>query len=592
MYAVNQQAVSVLLGWIEGDEIAIPEMQRPFVWTSTQVRDLMDSLYRGFPVGYLITWKSQVASVKGGGTAGYQQILIDGQQRTTALRAAVSGQPVMNKKFQTKRIIVSFNPQTEEFQTATPVLQKQPEWVYDISEFLQEKSVYKFLGNYLAANPDADDDKVAESLERLMAIKHAPIGIITLSEELDVETVSEIFVRINSKGVALSSADFVMSKISASGDKGRNLRKTIDYFAHLAASPHDFPLLEQDTEFADTDYWKSIKWLKDDTEDLYDPSYVDLIRVTSMVAFRRGRVSFVVRELSGLDSETRKFYPERIPEAFKRFEKALLKTVSEYEFKKFLVILKSAGFVRPSLITSINAINFAYALFLVMRTDKRPDSEITTVVRRWFVMMVLTGRASGSFETVFERDLSRIAERGAVAVLNDIEDSQLSDSFWEVGLPQRLESSSVMNPQFKAFLASQVQANAHAFLSRHATVRSMIETQGDVHHLVPKDYLRKNGFNDKREYNQVANYVYTETAVNIKIGNRTPIEYLSEVTSQLTSGEPTLGDIPSQNEFAKNLKENAIPDLLMETTADSYSQFLAERRNLIAENLREYYRSL
>lgn len=171
LYTVNQQSVEVLLGWIESDNIAIPEMQRPFVWNSTKVRDLMDSLYRGFPVGYLITWQSRLAPVKGGGHAGYQQILIDGQQRTTALRAAIAGEPVMHKNFKKKRIIISFNPQTEEFATATPVLKKQSEWIYDISEFLKEKTVYKSLRQYMEANPEADDDKIAEALEKLMSIK-------------------------------------------------------------------------------------------------------------------------------------------------------------------------------------------------------------------------------------------------------------------------------------------------------------------------------------------------------------------------------------------------------------------------------------
>lgn len=161
-YSVNQHPVDVLLSWIKSDDIAIPEMQRPFVWTSTKVRDLMDSLYRGYPIGYLITWESYDANVKGGGKAGRQQILIDGQQRTTALRAAVAGEPVMNKNFQLKRIIISFNPQTEEFQTATPVLKKQPEWIYDISEFFAQDSTFSATSDYHKQNPDCDIDKVSK----------------------------------------------------------------------------------------------------------------------------------------------------------------------------------------------------------------------------------------------------------------------------------------------------------------------------------------------------------------------------------------------------------------------------------------------
>lgn len=591
-YTVNQQTVSVILGWIESNNIAIPEMQRPFVWTSKKVRDLMDSLYRGFPVGYLITWQSQAAPVKGGGHAGYQQILIDGQQRTTALRAAVAGEPVINKHFEKKRVVISFNPQSEEFATATPVLRRSPEWIYDIHEFLKGDDVFEAMDEYLTKNPSADRRIVGKNLQQLMGIKNAQIGIISLSDELDIETVTEIFVRINSKGVPLSSSDFVMSKISAQGEQGRNLRKTIDYFAHLSVSPQSYEELERDTEFVQTKFWPKISWLKNDAEDLYDPTYVDLIRVASMVAFRRGQISYVVRELSGLDPETRKFDPERIPAAYDKFEDALLRTVNEYNFKKFLTIVKSAGFVSNKLFSSVNAVNFAYALFLIMREDKCPDSEVSSVVRRWLVMMLLTGRASGSFETGFERDLSRIARHGAKAALQEIEQSELTDAFWDFGLPQRLESSSINNPQFRSFLASQVKAKAQAFLSKHSSVHDMIEIQGDIHHLVPKDYLRKNGVNDKREYNQVANYAMTETAVNIRIGNRLPADYLDEVKTQIRSGQTTLGEITTEAELDKSFEENAVPESLFETTVENFEDFLIERRRLMAKKMKEYYFSL
>lgn len=591
-YTVNQQSVDVLLGWIESDNIAIPEMQRPFVWSSTKVRDLMDSLYRGFPVGYLITWQSKAVPVKGGGHAGYQQILIDGQQRTTALRAAVSGEPVINKKFEKKRIIISFNPQTEEFQTATPILKKQPEWIYDIHEFLKGSDVFEALDDYLDKNPDADRKIVGKSLQHLMGIKDSQIGIISLSDDLDIETVTEIFVRINSKGVPLSSSDFVMSKISAYGEQGRNMRKLIDYFAHLAVSPHSYDDIARDKEFTETNLWGPIRWLKDDTEDLYDPSYVDIIRVSSMLAFRRGRIAYVVRELSGLDPETRQFEAERVPEAFNKLEAALLKTVNEYAFKKFLMIVKSAGFIDKSLITSTNTLNFAYALFLIMREAKYSDADVSSVVRRWFVMSALTGRATGSFESTFEQDLRRIDRHGAVEVLEEIERSELSDAFWTVGLPQRLNSSSVNNPQYRAYLAARVKTQGRGFLSKHLTVQSMIEQQGDIHHLVPKDYLRKNGVNDKSDYNQVANYALTETAVNIRIGNRAPADYLDEVDQQIASGVATLGEITDREDLLDNLRENAIPEIFRETTVDNYQEFLAQRRELMGLKLKEYYEAL
>lgn len=591
-YSVNNHSVSVILGWIDSDNIAIPEMQRPFVWNSTKVRDLMDSLYQGYPVGYLITWQSQAVPVKGGGHAGFQQILIDGQQRTTALRAAVAGEPVINKQFQKKRIVISFNPQTEQFETATPVIAKQPEWIYDIHPLMTASSTYRAVNEYLAKNPDADEDAVADAFDRLRAIKDAQLGVISLSSDLDIETVTEIFIRINSKGVPLSSADFVMSKISSQSEQGRNLRKAIDYFAHLSVSPQAYEELALDEDFTATQFWDTMQWLRDDTEDLYDPSYVDIIRVASMVAFRRGRISYVVRELSGLDPETRKFDAARIPIAYDKFEEALHQFMREYNFKKFLTIVQSAGFIERRLFSSVNAVNFAYALFLIMRESGASDSEVNSVVRRWLVMALLTGRASGSFETEFERDLDRIDRLGAARALAEIEESELTDAFWEFSLPSRLISSSVSNPQYLAFLAALIKTHARGFLSRLVTVQTLVELQGDIHHLVPKDYLRKNGVNDKRDYNQVANYALTETAVNIRIGNRPPAEYLDEIQRQIDAQVPTLGEIRTPEELEATFAENAIPVSLKETTFENYDQFLEDRRKLMAQKLKEYYFSL
>jgi len=330
-YEVKQTAISSLLEDVRQEKIAIPELQRPFVWDSVKVRDLMDSLYNGYPVGYLITWQSVGAHLKGGAVAKFQQILIDGQQRVTALRAAVAGLPVVNKAYKNVRIRIAFNPLTQEFATLTPVIDKNPEWISDISEFFSAASQLTFVRTYLEANAGLDSALVESSITRLDGIRNAQIGIISLNDDLDVETVSEIFIRINSKGVPLSSADFAMSKIATYGDTGRNLRKLIDYFCHLAVAPHVYDdIAGNDQEFAATPYLKAISWLKDDSEELYDPSYGDIIRVAGLVGFSRGRASAIVSELSGRDPETRKVDEDRIPMAFEALEQALLEIVRKY----------------------------------------------------------------------------------------------------------------------------------------------------------------------------------------------------------------------------------------------------------------------
>lgn len=593
-YSVTQSAVTQLLTDVKADQIAIPELQRPFVWDSIKVRDLMDSLYKGYPVGYLITWRSVGAKLKGGDVAKHQQILIDGQQRVTALRAAVAGLKVINKRYKPVRITIAFNPITEEFATLTPVIAKNPQWIADISTFFNSESQLTFAREYLERNPDGDPKRFEANLARLGGIQNAQIGIIGLADDLDVETVSEIFIRINSKGVPLSSADFAMSKIATYGDRGRNLRKLIDYFCHLAIAPHAYDdIASNDLEFAASPYLDKIKWLKDEAEDLYDPQYSDLIRVAGLVGFSRGKASSIVSELSGRDPETRKVDEELIPIAYDKLEQALIRIVNHYHFDNFLMLIKSAGFITPGMVNSKNALNFAYALYLRLRDDKDlSEGERKRIVKRWFVMSMLTGRHSGSFESTWEQDIRRIGEQGAANYLKIIEESELSDTFWAVTLPAALQTTSTISPFFQTFLAAQVTTHSRGFLSKAITVAAMHQQSGDIHHIVPKDYLQKHGYPDRGDYNQVANFVFAETSINISISNKPPAVYMGDVDAQIESGLLTLGEITDAADLAHNLSENAVPATLASVDAGAYPEFLIERRQLMAAIIQRYYQAL
>jgi hypothetical protein len=593
-YSVTQSAVTQLLADVHSDKIAIPELQRPFVWDSIKVRDLMDSLYKGYPVGYLITWHSVGAALKGGKVAAHQQILIDGQQRITALRAAVAGLKVVNKRYKPVRIKIAFNPVTEEFATLTPVIGKNPEWISDISELFNADSMFTFVREYFELNPAADPRVVETNMGRLEQIKNAQIGIIALADDLDVETVAEIFIRINSKGVPLSSADFAMSKIATYGDYGRNLRKLIDYFCHLAIAPHAFAdIKENDTDFAASPYLSKITWLQHESEDLYDPAYSDVIRVAGLLGFSRGKASAIVSELSGRDPDTRKVDEARIPVAYEKLEGALLEIVKKYHFDNFLMLIKSAGFIAPGMIGSKNVLNFTYALYLRLREDaSMSEGERKGIVRRWFVMSMLTGRHSGSFESTWEQDIRRIGAQGAANYLKQVEESELSDAFWSVTLPANLETTSTVSPFFQTFLAAQVATGVRGFLSRSITVAAMHQNSGDIHHIVPKDYLQKNGFPDRGDYNQVANFALTETSINISISNKPPMVYMADVAAQIETGHLTLGEIVDGRDLANNLSENAIPAGLESVTAGSYREFLDQRRRLMAAVIRDYYQRL
>ena len=579
---------------MRSDKIAIPELQRPFVWKTSQVRDLMDSLYHGYPVGYLITWQSVGAKLKGGQVAAHQQILIDGQQRVTALRAAIAGQPVVGTRYDKKRIVISFNPLTEEFATRTPAISNSSQWIHDISEFFSGVGQLTFLKHYVDRNPGADERQVEAAVTRLAGIQHAQVGVISLADNLDVDTVAEIFVRINAKGVPLSSADFVMSKIATYGDEGRNLRKLIDYFCHLAVSGHAFEdIRENDKEFAASGHLAKIQWLQSESDELFQPEYTDVIRIAGLVGFSRGKAGAIVSELAGLDPETRRIDENRIPDAYARFGQALDQLVSKTHFERFVMMIKSAGFIDSSMIGSKNALNFAYALYLRLRNNQAlTEGQRNQIVKRWFVMTLLTGRAVGSFESTWETDLRRIEEQGAAEYLRLIETSELGEGFWEVALPQELVSPSKRSPVFQIFLAALVSKGARGFLSKSINVTQMIEGHGDMHHIVPKNHLVKNGYPKQGDYNQVANFALTETAINIAIKDHPPREYMQWLARQVDTGDLKIGEIIQQTDLEANLVENAIPPFIHEVTAENYQQFLEARRKLMARKIREYYEAL
>lgn len=593
-YSVNQHPISIVLAWIEQGEIAIPEIQRPFVWNKTQVRDLMDSLLRGFPVGYLIAWKNPNIKLKDGSTSEGKRILIDGQQRVTALMTAVAGRKVLDKEYKTTRIRIAYHPIQQKFEVFNRAIEKDKEWLPDIADvFAPGFKTHKFVGQYCTANPEADEDQVFEGMELLTSITSNQLGLIELDGSLDIETVTEIFIRINGKGAVLSQADFAMSKIASSEAYGGDqIRKTIDYFCHLAIAPEFYDtIVEGDPGFCKTERFQKMSWLRKENDNLYDPDYTDMLRVAFTSQFGRGKLQDLVALLSGRNFETRSFEESIAEESFSKLQTGLEAFMNEQNFKRFVMIIRSTGFIVPNLIGSGSALNFAYILYLHLRAEKAEPTIIETTVRRWFVMSILTRRYSSNPETAFDLDIRRIHERGAVGHLEAIEQANLGDAFWEFGLVQDLDTSVASSPFFKLFLAAQIKANDKAFLSKDITVTDIILNRGDIHHVFPKNFLKKNGF-PRGKYNQIANFAYTQTETNIKIRDREPQVYFGDVVEQTQGGELSYGAINDPTELKANLAANCIPEDLHKMGLQSYDEFLAARRKLMAAKLKIYYSCL
>lgn len=598
-FTLLQYSVSGILGLIETEQFVIPEIQRPFVWKRSQVRDLIDSLYNGYPTGYIITWKNPDVKTKDGGKSNGKHVLIDGQQRITALMAAIAGKEVLDEDFNLDRIKIAFNPlatdNSKRFAVQDASHLKDKKWIPDISiVFSTDFRQRAFENEYAKANPDVDLDELSDILGKLKGIANRQIGVIELDHSLEIDEVTEIFIRINSKGTALSQSDFVMSKMAADVEHGGNtLRKTVDYFCHLAAKPEFYAHMVHDKDFELSQYADKIKWLAKDYDDIYDPDYGDMLRVSFMHQFRRGKLADLVSLLSGRDFETKEYRDDIVESSYNKLDKGIQNFINEYNFNQFIMAIKGAGFISNKLLNSKMTLDFAFTLYLMLLDDSTiPNAQIKRYVQKWFVMSTLTSRYIGSPETVMDRDMRTIAEKGFINYLSEVEASALSDTFWNITLPQNLESSSVNSPAFNTFIAAQINLNCNSMLMNGTKIADLVTISGDVHHIFPRAYLKSNGIDNKLKYNQVANYIYLDTQVNKAISDDAPYVYFSKAKHQCETKDVVLGNISDKELLESNFKENCIPLNIDSLDVSSYEAFLLERRKMMASLIEKYYKGL
>ena len=593
LYSVTPHPIETILTWVKSKAIAIPEIQRPFVWENAKVRDLLDSLYRGYPVGYLITWRNPNVKLKDGSVSAGKLVLIDGQQRVTALMASLLGINVLNKDYESIRITIAFNPITETFEVSNPAIRNDKEWISDVAElFSPELQMLSLVKDFALANTSISEDEIFKRIDNVRKIGNNQVGVIELSDSIDIETVTEIFIRVNSQGAQLSQADFAMSKIAVNETYGGNmLRKAIDYFCHLSVAPEQFALIRQnDKDFSASEFMQKMSWLAEYNEDLYDPSYTDMLRVAYTSQMGRGELKNLVALLSGRNFETRQFEEEISENSFAFLKTGILSFINETNFKRFIMILKSAGFVSSQLITSQNAVNFAYILYLTGKAEGTPAGDLEILVRKWYVMSVLTGRYSGSPETRYDQDIRQIKIEGVSNHVKNTCGATFSDQYWTALLPSQMNTSAARSPYWSTFQAAQAALGTKGFLSSDISCRDLIENRGDAHHLYPKNYMKSREYS-RGEYNQIANLVLTQQEINIAIGDKPPIKYFAELITQCSGGDKKYGNITNLSLLKKNLQSHAVPLELLDSEIP-FPEYLELRRIAMAGIIKQYFEKM
>jgi Protein of unknown function DUF262. len=355
-YSVNNLTVDNVIGFIKNKEIAIPEIQRPFVWKSDQIRDLIDSLYNGYPIGYLIIWQNPDTVDKNGEKTIGKKIMIDGQQRITALMTSIVGLHVIDKDFKDKVHRIAFNPYAADkgepcFEVQNPAILKDKKWIDDISYlFSNDYNAFEFIPKFCKDNPEFEPMKLNNLLERVRDIKNAPIGVINLNKELSIDKVTEIFIRINSKGSSLTQADFVMSTIAAD-DKygGKLLRKAIDYYCHLFSNHNFIGIIEKDEEFVKSEYYPMIKWVAQIDSRLFNLSFDDVLRIAFESRYYRGKMANLTDLLHGRNFETRSYEEEIMASTFAELTASIKEVFNKFLYEQFIECMKGAGFVSPKI---------------------------------------------------------------------------------------------------------------------------------------------------------------------------------------------------------------------------------------------------
>lgn len=503
--------LSALLHYIDLGDIGLPDIQRPFVWSNAKVRDLFDSMYRGFPVGYLLFWENAVADgVKsiGAGAKPHQipnRLIVDGQQRLTSLYAVFQGRKVLDADYRERLIEVSFNPKTCRFDVADAAIRRDPDWIANISEMWSSKrSSRKLVNDYIEQASKKgpltaeEEEEIAHNLDRLFDLRKYPFTALEIAPSVDEEQVADIFVRINSEGVKLNQADFILTLLSVFWDEGR-----ADLEAFCRAARHAPALGTSASPFN--------HFIKPDPD--------QLLRVSVALGFGRGRLKSVYQILRGKDPDTGEFSPERRDEQFARLADAQKHVLNLTNWHQFLSALIGAGFRSEEMISSQNALLYAYAFYLWGRVHFQiKEHALQKAIGRWFFFSSLNGRYTSSPETVMDADLNRIkglhTGEEFLAMLDSLMASELTDDFWSITLPAALATSSARNPQLFAYVASQNRLGANVLFS-HKKVSDLIDPAIrakkkplERHHLFPRAWLEEMVTREQTEINQMANLPY------------------------------------------------------------------------------------
>nr|VDG62502.1 Uncharacterized conserved protein [Streptococcus thermophilus]VDG64675.1 Uncharacterized conserved protein [Streptococcus thermophilus] len=581
--------VEQLVSGVQQGSISLPDLQRPFVWPATKVRDLFDSMYKGYPVGALMFWdvpeEGATRKISSGNGVKAQHQIIDGQQRLTSLFAAIKGVEVQDENYRRRRITISFNPFTERFEVRSVAIAKSPEWIDDIAKVWHHDFDFDddFIDPLEEAGREFDKEQkrhLRRVVQRLQAIESYSFDVVHIQDDVEKRLVADIFVRINSEGVSLKSYDYILTWLSVFWPKGRDKIEEFAHFSRITPQRASEIKREQVNWTPWNPFWK------------IDTGYI----VRAMVAFGQNRAKLLdaYSNLQAKNRTTGQVDPEKQERELQLLKDALPVVTNHINWTEYIHSLQIAGFRSERDITSDFNKLASYVLFLIGRERFNVElTELRTLVARWFFMSQLTARYTGSSESQLQRDLDMFDApevKDAEAFRKLVEDGirvTLTNDFWEVNLPQQLVSSQYrLSPGYLCYLASLNVLDADMFMLpmkvSHWMDPSIPAEKGtEGHHLFPRAYQQRElGITDNKRINQAANFAPTDWQTNSIISDRDPAEYWPKLVDERSSGPEWL---------AQQTYWHALPD---DWHLMPYTEFLEQRRELIAQVTRDGFERL
>ena len=568
-------------------KIGLPDLQRPFVWKDNKIRELYDSMLKGYPIGYIMLWESPAdydEKKSGIGINGKiytepKELVIDGQQRLTALVASMYGVKVKDKNFVEREIKISFNPLTREFAVWTSAFERTPEWIPKVSDVFLAKennTISAFRRKYIRAVnearnkreekalTDAEEDLIENNINDLLNLSEYSLPTLEISYNAREEDVADIFVRVNSGGQSLTENNFIQTLISVYENETSDQMNLFCEQSRIPASG--------------TSYNNIIA---------IEPSH--LIRMAVGVGFRRARLRYAYMLLRGKNLETGKYSAEERQENLAKFKEALLKVMDLNNWHAFLNCIGEAGYISKTQIASSNAVVFSYVLYLIAKYDYKLDAvRLKKTIAKWFFMGAITYFYTGSTESEVEKqfaDLRNVHDAEQfIAYIERTITTRFTEDCFRLTLPNELNSAAAISPAWNGYIAAQVVLNTPMLFSATPVSKYFIlgasgtKNAVDKHHIFPKNYLTQIGYMTDRERNQIANFTYLDYVTNIDISDDPPVEYVERYRNRM-----------GETEYHKTCEDHALPP---DFEKMEYIEFLKERRLRMAQIVQKAYKKL